>query len=456
MIKNSTVKKMKILLINPPRSPYNAIYSYAATEIKHLIHQKLVGPPLGLLTIAAAVKEHDVSLLDLKGEDDLQKEKIDYLEVVTQWLERECPDVVGVTFIASDFPQGLEILAHVKKHSKSIITVAGGLHVTLCPHDFDSPFVDIVCKGQAACTFRMVIQAIADNRSFDNIPGVLYKKDNRFIKSTAEAVPCNAALDDFVMPDRKLLRPWLETYTVGRNDSGPSTYLFTSLGCPYKCTFCSIWPQFDGMYYQRDIESVIDELKTLDEYPIVRFADANTVVNVSFVEKLFDRIREEGINKKFVMDIRADTAAKYPELIKKCAMGGLKVVICGFESFRDDELSKYNKSSEALCIEDAVRIFDDNGIMVRGNYVIPPDYVEKDFDALKEFAEKSNVAYAGYTILTPMPGTQYFLEQKDNIIDHNLAKYNFFNCVLKTKLPLEKFYSQVSDLWRVRKGTDRI
>ena len=80
------------------------------------------------------------------------------------------------------------------------------------------------------------------------------------------------------MPDRSLVRPWLPTYVVGRA-TGPSTYVFTSLGCPYRCSFCSIWPQYGGAYYQRDVESVIAELKTLDQYQVVRFADANTLVN---------------------------------------------------------------------------------------------------------------------------------------------------------------------------------
>ena len=49
-----------------------------------------------------------------------------------------------------------------------------------------------------------------------------------------------------------------------------STYVFTSLGCPYRCSFCSIWPQYGGAYHQRDVESVIAELKTLEEYGIGR------------------------------------------------------------------------------------------------------------------------------------------------------------------------------------------
>ena len=174
------------------------------------------------------------------------------------------------------------------------------------------------------------------------------------------------------------------------------------------------------------------------------------------IDKLFDRINEEKINKTYVMDIRTDTAVKYPKLIEKLAKAGLKVVICGFESFREEELKRYNKSSDAKLIHEAINIFHQNGIMLRGNYVIPNDYDEDDFKALSDYTSSHKVSYAGYTILTPMPGTPFYKEVEDQIIDFDLTKYNFFNSVLKTKLPLEKFYENVGKLWLIKKGTDVI
>lgn len=156
------------------------------------------------------------------------------------------------------------------------------------------------------------------------------------------------------------------------------------------------------------------------------------------------------------MDMRVDAAAEHPELIEKLAEGGLKVVISGFESYRNAELKQYNKSQDAALISRAIDVFHQNGIMLRGNYVIPPDYDEDDFAALRDYAAGHKVAYAGYTILTPMPGTALYDTMKDRIVDPDLRKYNFFNCVLETKLPLETFYRRTADLWSVREGEDVI
>jgi radical SAM superfamily enzyme YgiQ (UPF0313 family) len=289
----------------------------------------------------------------------------------------------------------------------------------------------------------------------ENVKGILVNKNGSLIQTPVDIPPSNPATDGFIMPDRSLLSRWKETYKTAESVI-PSTYLYTSLGCPYKCTFCSIWPQYDGGFYQRDVESVITELKSITDYEIIRFADANTIVNVGFIDRLFDRIKEERIDKFFIMDIRADTAVEHPALIEKLAKNGLKVVICGFESYRDEELKRYNKKSKAGIICKAIDIFHDNGIKLRGNYVIPNDYDENDFKALSDYASSHKVVYAGYTILTPMPGTVMYEEMKNDITDHDLLKYNFFNCVLKTRMPLEKFYENVGKLWLIKKGSEII
>jgi radical SAM superfamily enzyme YgiQ (UPF0313 family) len=194
----------------------------------------------------------------------------------------------------------------------------------------------------------------------------------------------------------------------------------------------------------------------MDEYPVVRFADANTVVDYHFINLLFDRIVEEGIHKTFIMDIRADVASRHPEIIEKLARGGLKVVICGFESFRDEELKRYHKNSPIFDNQEAIRVFEKNDIMVRGNYVVPNNYGIEDFMALSEYTDKNRVVYAGYTVLTPMPGTVFYQEVKDEIIDFNYKKYNFFNSVMKTKLPHDQFHEEIGKLWLIKKGKDVI
>jgi hopanoid C-3 methylase len=447
---------LKILLINPPRSPENSILKYAPEKALKYIHKKLIGPPLGLLTIAASVKDHDVVVFDMKGEYDLHPDTPGVEKLTKSLIEKHQPDIVGVTVITSEFNDAYKICRETKRVNPEIMTVAGGLHATLMPFDFTDDAIDVVIPGEAPQVFRELIKAVENNLPPASVPGTL-TRDNRgkLKKSPGKPKPWESAGKDFLFVDREHLKPWISTYKVGSSPY-PSTYLFTSLGCPYKCTFCSIWTQFRGKYFQRSVESIIEELKHMPDYPVVRFADANTVVNLDFINTLFDRILAEGIRKTFVMDIRADIAAHHPEIIEKMAKGGLKVVICGFESFRDHELKKYNKESPAADNQKAIEVFHKNGIMVRGNYVIPHDYTLDDFKALADYSAANPVVYAGYTILSPMPGTLYYKEVEDQIVDHDYNKYNFFNAVTKTTLPYEQFHREVGKLWLIKKGEDVI
>lgn len=442
---------MKVLLVNPPRSPANAILRHAPPEARRYVHRKLVGPPLGLVTVAAAVRDHDVSVLEIKGEQDLFPEGPPPERLLRASLESFRPRVLGITFIASEYDAGMALFREAKRWDPSVVTVAGGLHATLCPEDFGDPAVDVVVPGEGALTFRDLVASIESGRPVDAVGGILVRDDGRLRPSRTPAPLRDPAGRDFVAPDRALLKRWISTYRVGPSPV-PVTYLYTSLGCPYRCSFCSIWPQFAGHFHRRDVESVVAELSTLEEYDIVRFADANTLADTAYAERLFDRILEAGIRKTFVIDLRMDTAAENPALIEKAARAGFRVGITGFESPRPEELRGYNKNLEVWHIREGLRVCHANGVHLRANFVVPPDYAGEDFAALAEFAAAHATAYAGYTILTPMPGTALHAELRDRIVDRDLSKYNFFNAVLRTRLPVDEFHARVGALWSIRAG----
>ena len=436
----------------------NAIYDHAPAEVRPYIHRKLIGPPLGLLTLATAAARHDISLLELKAEYDLRPDAPPPEELLRAEMDRVRPGLVATTVIASELPAALDLLAAARAHDPEVTTLAGGLHAILCPADLEHPAVDLVSCVQDPRMLARVADALEAGDDLQGIGGLSSRPSPGapLRRHDAPTPPCAPAGADYFPPDRSLVRPWLPAYIVGKAP-GPSTYLFSSLGCPNRCSFCSIWPQYGGSFSQRPAADVVREMEGMDDYEVVRFADANTVVDHDWVRELCERIAASGVRKALIMDIRADTAARHPELIAQLAGAGLRVVIMGFESFREEELRRYRKEASAAQIREAVGVLHDNGILVRGNYVIPPDYGPDDFAALADFAEDHAVALAGYTILTPMPGTRLHAELADEIVDHDLSRYNFFCGVLRTpKLPLEQLHREVGKLWRIRLGEEVI
>ncbi len=163
---------MKLLLFNPPRSPENNILRFAPENAKPFIHKKLIGPPLGLLTLAAAVKDFDVTVFDSKGEYDLDPSTPPLDVLVLQLLEKYKPDIVGVTVITSEFDYSLEIFRVVKQFNPLILTVAGGLHATLCATDFAGTAADVVIPGQCPHIFRDVVIAKEKGEKLESVPGI--------------------------------------------------------------------------------------------------------------------------------------------------------------------------------------------------------------------------------------------------------------------------------------------
>lgn len=445
---------MRILLINPPRSPQNAILEAADDETRPLIHRKLIGPPLGLLSVAAAVREHAPALLELKAELDLRPEGPSPAELLRRELRRLDPQLVGVTVIASELPASLELLAEVKRLCPGALTIAGGLHAQLCPGDLDHPAVDLVYRRQDAGGFAELVRTLERGGDPAEVPGLLVRRDGA-LRDSGPPPACDPAGAAYVTPWRELLRPWHASYLVG-DAPPPVTYLTTSFGCPCRCSFCSIWPGFGGQYHQRPVEAVLAELAGLGEYSVVRLADANTTADVPHARRLFAEVERAGLARSMVADMRADTAAEHPELVEQMARAGVKVVICGFESFREEELDRYGKGLGPDAIGRAVAIFHHHGIRVRGNYLVRPEYGPEDFAALGRFAGRHRVGLAGYTVLTPMPGTPLHRQLRGEIVDHDLSRYNFFNCVLRTRLPLHRFHQEVAGLWRVRLGRETV
>lgn len=443
---------MKILLINPPRSPKNLIAEYAPPDMKPQMNRiGLIGPPLALNALAGALPEYDVDIFDMKAEYDLGL-TLSLEDATRKKLEEFEPHIVGMTFLTSDYNQGIKVLEICKEYNREILTVAGGVHVSLCPDDFDLNYVDVCVFGPGKKIFRDVVISHETRSSLEHIPNISVRSDGIRKFTKRENIFSNTEnLLSNIYSNRKLTKKYDDAYRAGKNGR-PIAFVETSYGCPNKCTFCSIWPVNQGGFHKRDVEDVIGELKTLADYEAIRLIDANTMGDIEYANKLFDRIIEEKLNKVFIMDIRNDTAAQNPELISKAAKAGLKVAIVGFESVNDDELAYYNKESSRDIVIESIDVFRRNGIDIRGVCIVQPDYVEKDFEILQNFLDENMLAHSAISVMTPFPGTPLYEEVKDRIIIKDLDYYNLFNSVFETKLPKEEFYGRICEIYRGKRG----
>jgi len=121
-------------------------------------------------------------------------------------------------------------------------------------------------------------------------------------------------------------------------------------------------------------------------------------------------------------------------------------VIIGFEEISDAGLSAMNKASKASINIEAIAILKDMGITIVGDFIISPDYDEDDFTRLGEYLGNNKVDLPMITVMTPLPGTDLYRQQKNRIVNHDLDYYTLTNAVTKTRLEEKLFYTLYAEL----------
>lgn len=446
---------MKILLVNPKIPRKFRMYDFADEEGKRAIMKRvLVGPPLALNEFAGMVPEEDVVILDQKAEHDMNPD-YDDIAGLEEELDRFQPEMVCFTVLTAQYNTVLKLIDVVKNKAHPILTTVGGIHPTSCPEEFIQSKVDVVAIGLGKHSFYHMVQAVKKHgpkADLSWIPGLAINDGEKlhYTKALGD-IGFKEFHDKYylnsTLPNRALTDKY--DYRIPRLNKRVH-YISTAQGCTHKCNFCFLWHMTDGRYFQRDVEEIILELKTMEKYPVIRFCDAHTLGDPNRAKILFERIIEEKLNHHiYVADVRTDLVNQHPELMSLGAKAGLKVVICGLESADDETLKKYGKSNNIQTTENALKILNEAGMYVSGNYIVHPDFEERDFEILGQFVSKNPIFHSGFTILTPFPGTEQWDELKDQIVIDDYDYYNLTNAVLETKLPEKEFYRQVSELYKI-------
>lgn len=445
---------MRVLLVNPPVPNINLIAEHTAAEIE-INKRELMGPPLALNDIAGALRDEEVRIVDQKFEYE-EDDNYDLEEAIYNEVTDFGPDIVGISCFTAHVNSAKKILKVVRDYNPKVLTVVGGLHPTLIPQDFCMPEVDLVVIGLGKRTMRSIVDEFKANTSqpdFSKIPGLALRVDGKltFTRQLSEMSRSEIKNEHYLyydgdayFPDRELTRRYNYMIEV-RN--AKIQYINTSLGCTDKCIFCGLWKFANGYYIPRNVASIVGDIKTMDEYPIIRMVDFNTFGDIKHAKLMFETLINEGLIHRYIVDVRTDTVVKHPELLALAAKAGVKIAIIGFEATTDEELDKYNKRTTVANTVKATEILHSLGIYCSGNYIIDPDYDERDFERIAKFIDDHPVLFAGFTVMTPFPGTALYEMMKDRIIIKDLDYYNLVNAVVKTKLPEDVFYKKIVELY---------
>ncbi len=391
--------------------------------------------PLALETVAGTVPDHDVRILDMRADPDLEGA-----------LGEFQPDMVGTTGYTAEVPHAQEICRTARQMLPEAKVVVGGHHVSMSPAEFGGSDVDYVVFGEGELTFPHLVQTVESGGDLSKVPGIAYREGDS-LRVTASR-PTLKDLDQVPWPRRDLVTQYRQDYFFRFWDNVYS--LETTRGCPYRCNFCSVWRFFGGKVRFKSPERVVAEMEALPEdCEYLCIVDDNFLASMPRTRRIVQLMQERDIRKKFWIQGRADAMVKDPEGIAMAARVGLSTVLMGLEAYREEELDHFNKGKDAsVAVNDqAIDIMHANGIDIWGAFLVDPNWEERDFEGLIEYVKRKKIQFLQFTILTPLPGTQLYEDTK-HLIRGGWEKFDFFHSVLPTRLPPERFYEQMANLYR--------
>lgn len=422
---------MRILLVNPPNSGRSIPEEqYGVTSIKQIFR----GEPFGLEVIAGALTGHDLKILDMKCEEE---------DALWRIIDDLQPDIIGFTAVTCEANTVLRYARRIREQHHTIIAV-GGNHATCDPSYFNKKEIDYVVIGIGKRSFSELISHLQNGGSGTAIPSIAKTSPGSSLSYESRDYGPDDLMDDRP-PRYDLVGRYREHYVLEKLGMKMG-FVITAYGCTHDCSFCTIPGVTGGKYLVHSSDSVTRDIGLLGNIPFIRMVDANTFGNPALSRDLCRKIKEMGIQKRFIADVRADTIVRHHYLLKDWKEAGLHAVVVGFEDIQDRRIKDYNKKYKIDVIPRAIELLHKLGMLIVGDFIVAPDYTEDDFIHLENFIVEQGIQIPVLSVLTPIPGTPLHRKVKDRIVTHDLDFYTFTNAVLPTTIPEKPFYEIFSEL----------
>ena len=407
---------MRVLLVRPPVPRHTM-------GLKHV----MICEPLELEYVAAGLPRHDVRILDLIVEKNLERV-----------LREFRPDVVGTSCYITGVNAVKKVCRAAKRWNPAVWTVVGGVHASKAPEDFADQAIDCIVLGDGTTTMPDLMEVFVNGAPLESVPGLALPDDAGGVVFTAERRYMPKP-DTLPLPRRDLVAHLAHRYYYLFHR--PVATVKTTWGCWYHCNFCFTWQITDGVPYSRSPESIVDELAAI-EADDVYIVDDIFLINRRRLRRIADLMRARGVRKNILCYGRSDFIAENEDVIAEWAELGLRAVLIGLEASTDQELGAMHKENTVDYNRRAIEVLRRHGVDTYGSLIPHPDYTPEDWARLQRFIDETGLYYLNVSPLTPLPGTAIWDEYKDRVTVSRRAHglWDLSHAVLPTRMPLRDFY----------------
>lgn len=358
----------RALLLNPPMPL--AFWSFP--RLCRLAGAKTLGPPLGLITVAALLpRDWELRLVDLNARP--------LPEDAWQWA-----DLVLVSGMLAQRTSLLRLIREAKARGKTV--VAGGPYPTALPDEVLAAGCDFLVKGEGETAIPLLLQALARG----DTGGVIES-------------PTRPDLATSPIPRFDLLH--LKDYVA--------MAVQTSRGCPYDCEFCDVIKLYGRKLRYKEPDQVLAELEVL--YRLgwrkeIFICDDNFVGSKSRARAILGRLIPwlESRGNPFVFWTQASIdLGQDPGLMDLMVRAGFSTVVIGIESPDAAVLAQTRKHHNIRHpLLASLKHLRDHGLSVLASFIIGFDGEKPGMgQRLSAFVEAAPLPLVIVHVLVPLPLT---------------------------------------------------
>ncbi len=371
-------------------------------------------PPLdiGLLSGYLRAKGFSVSVIDADAEF-LTPE-----ETATRILEKK-PLLVGFFAHTIRMLHASKTLKLVRESDSGIRTLFGGRHPTALPErTLVEEKVDFVCQGEAFLPLEKLLLVLRKNvaaRQVGEIEGLWYRQDNRIVHHPpASLVDLNSLpmiAWDLLPMESYRAHNWqcLSNLAV----RGPYGILYTSLGCPFNCSYCVVNTVYGGPGIRlRDVDRVVEDFEHLVKIYRVKYlrvTDDLFTFRPRRIMELCEKLAPRAGDVNIWVYARVDTVTE--GLLKAMRAAGIRWVCYGIESGQEEVRQGVRKDFRRGRIYEAVDLTRKVGLHIIGNFIFGlPDDTRESMEATLRMAEEFNCEYVNFYTAMAWPGSRLYEE----------------------------------------------
>ncbi len=361
------------------------------------------------------------------------------------WLRRTSPEIVGISCPhALEYDGVIATARRVRRLAPEAFIVVGGHAAATYPQALEVPEIDAICVDDGEEVFPALVEAVSGRRPLSSVPALRLRTPAGWIDTEPLAAP--TALDRVPRPARERVAAFRRGYhcLLFR----PVWLVETARGCSYRCRFCSVWQLYGRTYRERSIGSVVEDLAATGEHVFI--VDDLFWNNPERSLELARALRRKGVRKRWLLvQTRTDLACRQPELLEAWRPLAQDFdIFFGLESAGDQGLEQVDKDASIADTLEAARIARSLRYGVTGNFVVDPDWDASDFARLWDFVADHGFHRAGYSILTPLPGTAYFRELASRLAGQPWFKYDMHHVLWEPRLGTRRFFELYAETWR--------